>query len=101
MNPTGLEALQLQLHRVIEHRCQEFKIPAPLALPDLQLPLPTVDEKAWLPVDGMYGGFAYWRDDDLAEAALTVESWCRVVEGSGQRHLVLPTGYTLLKESIC
>lgn len=101
MSTTDLTALQHQLHSLIKSRCREFHLEVPAALPDLHSPLPTLSDKVWFPVDGMYGGFAYWRADSPFESGLFVESWSRVAEGSGQRHLLLPNGYTLLEDSIC
>ena len=47
-------------------------------------------------VPGMYGGFAY----QLGETGttLTVNSWSRVCEGSGQRHEITPDGCRLTDE---
>ena len=45
----------------------------------------------WFPVPGMYGGFRILLDGD----ALTVESWNRVVGGSGQRHRITADGTEL------
>jgi hypothetical protein len=32
---------------------------------------------------------------------MTVESWSRVLEGSGQRHLVTASGFILIEDEIC
>ena len=48
----------------------------------------------WFPVPGMYGGF----DITLRQDFLDVKSWCRVVGGSGQVHLVTPAGAILVDE---
>ena len=53
-------------------------------------------EKPYLAVDGMYGGFTYWLDETDGERRLIVESWSRVVDGSGLRHSITPAGVTLL-----
>lgn len=49
--------------------------------------------RLWFPVPGMYGGFDIALEDDHLE----VSSWCRVVGGSGQRHLVTEAGVTLVE----
>jgi hypothetical protein len=41
----------------------------------------------------MYGGFSFWLEED----ALIVESWSRVVGGSGKRHRIDADGTTLLE----
>ncbi|WP_242656926.1 hypothetical protein [Mycobacterium lehmannii] len=48
----------------------------------------------WFPVPGMYGGF----DISLRGSVLDVKSWCRVVGGSGQAHLVTTAGCILVDE---
>lgn len=100
MKPAELKALQRQLHLLIKHRCGKFGLLAP-ALPLLVEPLPLEADRAWFPVPGMYGGFAYWHDPDSALPALRVESWSRIIEGSGQRHSVSTKGFVLLEDNIC
>ena len=51
-------------------------------------------QRLWFPVPGMYGGF----DIRLAEDFLDVKSWCRIVGGSGQAHLITTGGAILSKE---
>lgn len=99
--PTNhLEQLQEQLNHLILQRSSTFGITVAV-FPKLTLPLPSLEKRAWFPVSGMYGGFAYWKDTTKQESALIVESWSRVVGGSGQRHLVLPSGVTLIEDDIC
>lgn len=95
-----LEALRLQLQRLVEQRCQEFNLPAP-AVPSLVRALPNEGDKAWLAVAGMYGGFSFWAAERHGQLTMTVESWSRVVDGSGQRHLVTGSGFVLVEEEIC
>jgi hypothetical protein len=45
-------------------------------------------QRLWFPVPGMYGCF----DITLRQGRLDVRSWCRVVGGSGQTHLVTHEG---------
>lgn len=47
---------------------------------------------------GMYGGFAYWFEGDGAGLKLVTESWCRVVEDSGQRHEIDESGCRMVEE---
>lgn len=48
----------------------------------------------WFPVPGMYRGFQI----ELRRGYLEVESWCRVVGGSGQAHLITRDGAILVDE---
>lgn len=52
----------------------------------------------WFPVPGMYGGFKVGLVGDGVDAKLVVENWCRVVEGSGQRHEITCRGSNLVEE---
>lgn len=52
------------------------------------------DEPLWFPIPGMYGGFSV----RLLRNYLYVESWSRVVGGSGQAHVVTHAGYTLVDD---
>lgn len=92
--PTGgIARLEEPFHALVHARLAELGIDAPDELPRLADPLPTEDAPAWFPVPGMYGGFSYW---GRAEGGLIVESWSRVVEGSGERHEVTAAGHVLL-----
>jgi Ankyrin repeats (many copies) len=51
-------------------------------------------QRLWFPVPGMYGGF----DITLVEDFLDVKSWCRVVGGSSQGHLITSAGAILVDE---
>ena len=92
----ALIALQQHLHALIRERADEFGFPVPPDLPDLAALAESVNEEAWFPVPGMYGGFAY----QLGEpgTTLTVSSWSRVCEGSGQRHEITSDGCRLTDE---
>ncbi|BBZ18625.1 ankyrin repeat domain-containing protein [Mycolicibacterium gadium] len=52
------------------------------------------NQHVWFPVPGMYGGF----DIRQQENFLDVKSWCRVVGGSGQQHLITSAGAILVDE---
>ena len=51
-------------------------------------------QHVWFPVPGMYGGF----DITLRQDFLDVRSWCRVVGGSGQAHVITTAGAILVDE---
>lgn len=48
----------------------------------------------WFPIPGMYGGFAV----ELYRNRLHVESWSRVIGGSGRAYVITPTRTTLVDE---
>lgn len=87
-----LEALQRHLQQLVDRRCEGFGVPPP-AIPSLALRLPDESSKAWLPLPRMTGGFSYWAEERRGQPTITVESWSRVVEGSGQRHHVYVSGF--------
>jgi hypothetical protein len=46
----------------------------------------------------MYGGFEYRLEGTGSETRLIASSWCRVAEGSGQRHEITAAGSRLVEE---
>ena len=52
------------------------------------------DGRLWFPVPGMYGGF----DIHLRQGYLECFSWCRVVGGSGQAHVITHQGAVLVDQ---
>jgi hypothetical protein len=97
--PVGiLMKIQSHFHAVIRGRAAKQVGECRLRLPELE-PLMEIDEnKMWFPVPGMYGGFAYWLEQEGVNAKLVTESWCRVVGGSGQRHEITSAGSNLAAE---
>ena len=94
-----LLAIQRHLHAVIRERAAAYELDlADLPLPELEPLLQKRQPEVWFPVPGMYGGFSFWLSADGVAATLTVESWCRVVGGSGQRHEITAAGATLVAE---
>lgn len=99
--PAGvLRKIQDHFHNVIRIRAGDMVRNAGLRLPEIGhlLELSVNAEPTLFAVPGMYGGFAYRLVADGASAALVAESWCRVVEGSGQRHEITSAGSTLIAE---
>lgn len=99
--PLGvLRKIQERFHIVIRGRADDLVRDKRLRLPEIAHLLETrLDaEPAWFAVPGMYGGFAYRLVADGANAHLVAESWCRVVEGSGQRHEITSAGARLVDE---
>jgi hypothetical protein len=93
-----LELIEIHFHELIRHRAGELLPEAGLELPSLKKVPIREARAAWFPVPGMYGGFKYWLDEKAAPPRLICESWCRVVDGSGQRHVVDAEGYHLVDE---
>jgi len=89
--------LQRQLHALIRSRAESLIEKNQVTLPDISS-LRVQKSQEWFPVPGMFGGFAYSIEERDADWILVVESWCRVVEGSGQRHEVTSQGFTLVEE---
>lgn len=91
----ALTLIEQRLHDLIRSRVSQLD-------GDFELPHLThqmeLNSQSWLPVPGMYGGFSYMfirmGDDPL----LQVESWCRVVGGSGQRHHITKEATELVDE---
>jgi hypothetical protein len=94
----ALRAIEKHFHALIQERAGDLIIEHKVQLPRLAPPLGSESSKAWFPVPGMYGGFSYWLEDGSTPAKLMVESWCRVVSGSGERHEVTVDGYQLIDE---
>ncbi|WP_040859811.1 ankyrin repeat domain-containing protein [Nocardia niigatensis] len=93
-----LDQLEHVLHAVITGRAYDFVREIRMRLPQLG-PLTEVETPSmWMAVPGMYGGFSIELSRPGETPELTVESWCRVVGGSGQRHIVRPNGFELVDE---
>ena len=97
--PAGvLLKIQAHFHAVIHERIDEGLPRHALRLPELE-PLLELDKpKMWFAVPGMYGGFSYWLSRTGADAILTAESWCRIDDGSFQRHRISSLGSRLVKQ---
>jgi hypothetical protein len=90
--PTDLlAALQKHFHEVIRGRVADLVDGEQLRLPELDVLTELEKPEMWFGVPGMYGGFRYALDG----AALVVESWIRVVGGSGERHRITADGAVL------
>lgn len=97
--PIGvLLKMQFHFHEVIRGRAARLVEEHALRLPELE-PLLELDRpQMWFAVPGMYGGFSYRLESVGVEAKLIAESWCRVVDGSGQRHEITSAGGRLVDE---
>jgi len=81
-----LQEIQTNFHEIILGRVGDLVKKYSLRLPELEALLELEQPRMWFPVPDMYGGFSYWLDGEGENTKLISESWCRVVEGSGQRH---------------
>ena len=83
-----LMRIQELFHGLIRSRARQGGLDIPGDLPPLDRRMTNESEPRWYPVQGMAGGFAFRLQYRERWLELTAESWCRVVGGSGQRHLV-------------
>jgi hypothetical protein len=101
--PEDLQIIQNHFHALIIERakqgwnCTAFLADENKRLPEIsnQTFIETRTERAWYPVPGMYGGFAYRLTERDGKPLLVTESWSRVVGGSGQRHEITVDGCVL------
>jgi hypothetical protein len=91
-----LAAAQPHFNALLRETIAYYEIEASIAFPELSESAVIAGETLHLPVDGMHGGFTCWIEDVDGALRLMVESWCRVVDGSGLRHAVTPDGSILL-----
>lgn len=93
-----IRALDNHLAEVIDGRISELyarRNPREvLRYPPVDILHEVPDQHIWFPVPGMYGGFDIRLQDDF----LDVKSWCRVVGGSGQEHVITTAGAILVDE---
>lgn len=92
LDPQTIPAIDAGLALVVEKRIRPH-ITTALRHPTCEVLLDCPDRRLWYPVDGMYGGFSI----QLRENHLYVESWSRVVGGSGLAHVITPTSTSLVK----
>jgi hypothetical protein len=97
--PLGvLLKIQSHFHGVIRGREEQLVREHALRLPELESLLELETPQIWFTVPGMYGGFSYRLEAGGVKAKLVSESWCRVAEGSGQRHEITSAGSQLVEE---
>jgi hypothetical protein len=86
-----LATLQWHLHDLIRERVADLVDKYRLRLPELDVLTELDDPDLWFDVPGMRGGFRCV----LQGVELEVNSWSRVVGGSGQTHRITAEGRTL------
>lgn len=90
-----LDAIRARLHDLIRERAGHIEGFDSLDLPFLSS---GSEQERWFPVPGWYGGFRLSLVGRAGDLELIVESWSRVVEGSGQRHRITSCSTELLEE---
>jgi hypothetical protein len=94
--PDTLAALERLLRPLLAEVSRGLTENPAVRPPELEILTELPEGRLWFPIPGMYGGADLRLD--AAGPALVVESWSRVVEGSGRRHRVTPEGTVLLEE---
>ncbi|WP_435298918.1 hypothetical protein [Timonella sp. A28] len=82
-----------RLAELIAERTQGFEPVKTRPVPTEIIALEQI-ENLWFGYPGMYGGF----NMSMYKDRLFVESWCRVVSGSGQAHVITEGGCVLVEE---
>jgi hypothetical protein len=96
VSEAALLLMQEHFHRLIRQIAGELVQEHRLRLPELE-PLIEYDERQfWFEVPGMYGGFNYWLAKDGLKPRIGVQSWSRVIDGSGLHHDISEDGIVLL-----
>jgi hypothetical protein len=94
----ALVLLQHHFHNLILERGGSFVEEGKIRLPQLPILLELAVPGMWFPLPGMCGGFRYQLEGDDVAPTLLVESWNRVVGGSGKRHEISNAGFQLVAE---
>jgi hypothetical protein len=94
-----LRAIHAYFTALVAERAAHFQARMPPdGVPPLTEDLLGRTEPEWLPVPGMYGGFAYHLVKEGDTYRLRTDSWCRIMEGSGQAHEITVDGTRYLGE---
>jgi hypothetical protein len=96
----SLSGIQARFHTLIHKIAGELVTKQNLRLPELEVMLEFESRRFWFPVPGMYGGFLYSLDVNESEPRLTVQSWRRVVQGSGMHHDITPSATILIDAGV-
>lgn len=96
------QAILKHFHELIRRRTRRLTADRQLVMPSLQSMLMTAKSSpAWFAVPTMHGGFSYWLETgDSNSPVLICESWCRVVEGSEQRHQITVKGIVRIIDGV-
>jgi hypothetical protein len=89
--------LRTQFHKLIQRRAGDLVEEHRLQLPQLKDLKSDPENPSWFPIPGMYGGFKFWLVYEDDKPFIISESWCRIVEGSGQRHRITTDSIKLVE----
>ena len=90
--------VQTHFHAVIRGRSERLVEEQQLRLPELEPLLELDPPETYFPVPGMYGGFLYRLESEGVRAKLVSVSWCRIADGSEERHEITSVGSRLVDE---
>ncbi|KAH0791620.1 ankyrin repeat domain-containing protein [Histomonas meleagridis] len=99
---TGKElvAIEKRFHDLIKYRNRFNKDVdfSKLEMPKITPELATHEMEEFFAVPGMYGGFSYKLVKNGGHYELHTSSWSRVIEGSGQKHIITENETKLVEE---
>lgn len=87
--------LERNFHELIHKRVVEdfaFVDLSNIKMPILKIPFNNICASQYIGIEGMYGGFKYTLDNSEGVLKLMVESWSRIIGGSGKKHIVTTEG---------
>lgn len=97
LRPRQIAGLDKQLADLIDGRIAgrlfEGDLRTVLRYPPVEILHELPGQRVWFPLPGKYGFHI-----ELQHGGLEVKSWCGLVEGSGQAHLVTPEGSVLVDQ---
>lgn len=91
-----IRQIQQHFHQVIQQVITEYNVATVNRLPELDVMLEFEHPMMSFPVPAMYGGFYFGLNNSFGSWVLLMDSWSRVIEGSGLRHVVSPAGSLLI-----
>jgi len=96
VSPSTLNEIERHFHALIRQRANALIEKHSLRLPELETLRELSIPSMWFPVPGMYGGFRFSLEKLCGHDMLNTSSWCRVVDGSGEEHLISRFGSLLV-----
>jgi hypothetical protein len=88
-----LRAIHAHFTELVAERAARYQAHLPPdGVPPITEDLLAREKPDWLPVPGMYGGFSYRLFKEGDTFRLHTESWCRIMDGSGQAHEITAEG---------
>jgi hypothetical protein len=97
LTPTQIRALDARLAELIDGRIQgrlyDKELRTVLRYPPVEILHELPGQRVWFPMPAKFGFHI-----ELQRGALEVKSWCGLVEGSGQAHLVTAEGSVMIDQ---